>query len=46
MKKYGLLHKNRTRQSDRQLQLEIEFSALLDKLFDVAHANCEKNDKN
>ena len=39
--KYGLIHKNKGRRTDRQIEIEEDFISLLDKLFDVAHADCK-----
>jgi hypothetical protein len=40
--RYVNLGKNKARRTDRQMELEAEFSTLMTKLFDVAHANCNK----
>lgn len=37
--RYVKLGKNKARRSDRQIELEDEFSLMMNKLFDVAHAN-------
>ena len=39
--KYGLVHKNKGRRTDRQIEIEQDFTSYLDKLFDVAHADCK-----
>src|SRR6476469_7190076 len=39
--RYVKLGKNKSRRSDRQIRLEEEFSLTMNKLFDVAHANCD-----
>jgi len=36
------LGRNKARRTDRQLELESEFCELMEKLFDVAHADCDK----
>lgn len=36
------LGRNKSRRTDRQLQLESEYCELMEKLFDVAHADCAK----
>ena len=40
--KYVSTSKNKARQTDRQRELETEFSQSMLKLFDVAHADSEK----
>ena len=40
--RYVKLGKNKARATDRQLELEADFRKLMEKLFDVAHANCGK----
>lgn len=40
--RYVNLGKNKGRRTDRQMELEAEFSVLMTKLFDVAHANCDR----
>jgi len=40
--RYVKLGKNKARATDRQLELEADFRKLMEKLFDVAHANCDK----
>lgn len=41
-KKHVDLCRNKTRRTDRQLELESEFCELMEKVFDVAHADCDK----
>ena len=40
--KHVSLGRNKSRRTDRQLELESEFCELMEKLFDVAHADCDK----
>ena len=40
--RYVKLGKNKARRSDRQIKLEEEFTLMMNELFDVAHANCDK----
>lgn len=39
---YVRLGKNKCRRTERQLELEADFGNLMNKLFDVAHAECER----
>ena len=40
--KHEGLARNKSRRTDRQAQLEQDFSSLLKNLFDIAHADCQK----
>ena len=40
--RYVKLGKNKSRRTERQMELEAEFTTLMNKLSDVAHANCSK----
>ena len=40
--RYVKLEKNKRRRTDRQKELEVEVLMALNKLFDVAHADCDK----